>query len=585
MTRFILLSMSLIIAATGLSFAEDTQREPSFYEFADWNHRHPDEDTDIDMYKHHWHNSHLHIGHGGFIEREYLFPGDPMNPKKQGAVLKYIKALNHGTLEAHCITQPTKHEKEQVFVFIIKGDGFVESGGKQYPFTDGSSVFIPAGIDYSFTNTTDVSVQTVIVVEEIAEGFVPLTEIQTGNYHDSIPAKGNHMHWANIWRAIGTKVKFSNPMGLGIVEMAPMELAQPHVHSEGTEEIWCKVGGGDNLLMFGNRLRWHREGEAYLIPPNNKVPHMGMNISDEKAVWLYLGNRYDDSAAAREKAKEIGQTASFEEFAFWNHRHPEVDANINLYMHDWRDSKSFTGHGGFIEQPVLIPGDPTDPARSGAVLKYIKAYNHGILPMGAETEPTKHKKEQAVFIIESGEGRVEAGGKSEEIMHGSGVFIPAELEYKFVNTGKEPLQTVIIVEEIGKDFEPIKEMKVGNYYRSRAGSGMHWAHIGRGIISGAKYYNPMGIAVVSIDAFDMAQPHVHEANTEEIWYQFRGRSLAFFGNTLQWMEQGTAFLVPPDARSVQCSINPSDEPTMFIYFGNRRDRSLPGNEHKRIEGK
>ncbi|MFC1606713.1 hypothetical protein ACFL47_01985 [Candidatus Latescibacterota bacterium] len=52
------------------------------------------------------------------------------------------------------------------------------------------------------------------------------------------------------------------------------------------------------------------------------------------------------------------------------------------------------------------------------------------------------------------------------------------------------------------------------------------------------------------------------------------------GITLQWMNQEEAFLVPPDRWSVQCSINPSDEPIMFIYFGNRRDRRLPGNEHK-----
>ena len=582
MQKFIIAFLAALLLAGATAFSEDTQREPSFYEFSDWNHRYPDEDTDIDMYKRNWHDSHLSIGHGGFIEREYLFPGDSLNPQKQGAVLKYLKAYNHGTLEAHCITQKTTDEKEQVFFFIIRGEGFVESKGRKYEFRDGSGIFVPAAVEYSFHNSTDKPVEAIIVVEEIADGFEPLTEIQTGNYHDSTPSAGNHMHWANIWRSIGTKAKFSNPLGLGVVEIKPMEIAQPHVHSEGTEEIWCKISG-DNLLMFGNRLRWHREGEAYLIPPNGKVPHMAMNISDEMGVWLYLGNRHDDSKANREAAKKIGKAASFDEFAFWNHRHPEEDANINLYMHDWRDSKATTGHGGFVEQPVLTKGEPTDPKMSGAVLKYIKAYNHGILAPNSSTESTKHAREQVAFIIESGTGLVEAGGKSEEIRHGSGVFIPAGLEYRFVNNSGAPLEAVIIVEEIDDKFKPITEMKVGNYATSRAGSGFHWAHIGRGIFRGAKFYNPINIAVVSIDAFDMAQPHIHEANTEEIWYQFRGRSLAFFGNTLQWMEQGTAYLVPPDGRSVQCSINPSDEPTMFIYFGNRRDTRLPGNEHKRIE--
>ena len=583
MSKFIIGVFALLLFTGAVAVAEDTQRVPSFHEFADWNHRHPDEDIDIDLYKRHWHDSHLSIGHGGFVERAYLLPGDPLNPSKHGAVLKYLKAYNHGTLEAHIKTAVTTHEKEQVFFFVIRGEGTVESKGVTHNFTAGTSVFVPANVEYSFTNTTDKHAELIIIVEEITDGFVPLTEIQTGNYHDSTPSVGNHMHWSNIWRETKTKVKFANPMGIGIVEVDPMEVVQPHVHAPGTEEIWCKIAGGDNLLMFGNRLRWHREGEAYLIPPNNKVPHMGINGStDEKAVWLYLGNRHDDSKANRAEGEKLGKGASFHEFAYWNHRHAE-DANINLYMHDWRDSKSVIGHGGFVEQPVLTKGDPTDPKSSGAVLKYIKAYNHGILAPETSTTPTMHKREQLAFIIESGTGIVEAGGKREEIRHGSGVFIPAGLEYKFTNTSKSPLQTVIIVEEIGDDFEPITEMKVGNYSASRAGSGMHWAHIGRGIFRGAKFYNPMGIAVVSIDPFDIAQPHIHEANCEEIWYQFRGKSLAFFGNTLQWMAQGTAFLVPPDARSIQCSINPSDEPTMFIYFGNRRDRSLPGNEHKRIE--
>ena len=560
------------------SHGEDTQREPSFYEFSSWNHRYPDEDTNIDLYMRHWRDSHIHVGHGGFIEREYLFPGDPLDPPKPGAVLKYLKAYNHGTLEARCITSPTKHDKEQVFFFIIRGEGTVESGGGSTAFTDGSGVFVPAGIEYRFHNTTDGPVEAVIIVEEISPGFEPLGGVLVGNYRDSTPRKGGH--WAHIWRTVLPGMKFSNPIGIGVTFIDPFDIAQPHVHSPGTEEIWTKISG-DSLLLFGNRLRTQHEGEAFLIPPNGKVPHMSINHTDKPQMWLYLGNRHDNTDP--EDSKKLGAAASFDEFAPWSRRNPEIDANIRLYMHNWRDSKRTKGHGGFIEYPVLTPGDPTGPKMSGAVLKYIKAYNHGTLPGGRSTEVTVHPREQVMFVVESGTARVDAGGKSELIEGGSGVFIPAGLEYRFINTSSDPLETVIIVEETGEGFEPISEMKVGNYHSSRPDAGFHWAHIGRGLISGAKYYNPINLAVVSIDAFDIAQPHIHNENTEEIWYQYRGRSLAFFGNTLHWMKQGEAFLVPPDGRSVQCSINPSDDPIMFIYFGNRRDTRLPGNEHKRIE--
>ncbi len=52
---------------------------------------------------------------------------------------------------------------------------------------------------------------------------------------------------------------------------------------------------------------------------------------------------------------------------------------------------------------------------------------------------------------------------------------------------------------------------------------MHWAHIGRGFgwDTAPKFANPMGFAIVSIDKFDIAQPHVHGPGCEEVWCQSR----------------------------------------------------------------
>ena len=266
---------------------------------------------------------------------------------------------------------------------------------------------------------------------------------------------------------------------------------------------------------------------------------------------------------------------SFFELDDYNHRYPETDTNVEMYMHSYLDSPIHRGsvrHGGWIEREYLFPGDPANPDRPGAVLKYIKAYNHGKLDPDSWTQKTTHEKEQVFFYITRGEGRVEAGGKSADLSEGTGVFIPAGLEYQFFNTCKEHfLEAVIVVEDIPDDFEPLKEMKTGSYKDHMPRAGMHWAHIGRGIVDGVKFANPMGLAIVSVDAMDMAQPHLHGPACEEIWCQLKGDSLLLFGNRLFVQRVGTAFLIPPNFRVPHSSINHTDEPMQWLYLGNRHD--------------
>jgi len=266
---------------------------------------------------------------------------------------------------------------------------------------------------------------------------------------------------------------------------------------------------------------------------------------------------------------------SYFELDDYNHRYPETDTNIDLYLRSYKNSPVYRGsvrHGGWIEREYLSPGDPTNPHKPGAVLKYIKAYNHGRLDADTWTQKTKHDKEQVFFYITKGVGRVEAGGKQADLSEGTGVFIPAGLEYQFFNTcTKYSLEAIIVVEEITEGFEPLKEMKTGSYKDHMPRAGMHWAHIGRGIVDGVKFSNPMGIAVVSVDAFDMAQPHLHGPGCEEIWCQLKGDSLLLFGNQLRKQEVGMAFLIPPNFAVPHSSINHTDEPMQWLYLGNRHD--------------
>lgn len=293
MKKILVVTITLFTVLSSFAFGQD--KAPSYFEMDDYNHRYPETDTNIDLYLRSWKDSPVYRGsvlHGGWIERPYLTPGDPLNPPRPGAVLKYIKSYNHGRLDANSKTQKTSHEKEQVFFYITKGEGRVEAGGRTIEISEGSGVFIPARLEYQFFNDSDLSMEAVIVAEEITDDFEPAEEIATGSYHNSRPGAG--MHWAHIGRGIfqGGSPRFQNPVGFSVVSVDAWDMAQPHIHGPGVEEIWCQLKG-DSLLMFGNQLRLQRVGMAFLIPPNFKIPHSSINGTDEPMQWLYMGNRHD----------------------------------------------------------------------------------------------------------------------------------------------------------------------------------------------------------------------------------------------------------------------------------------------------
>jgi mannose-6-phosphate isomerase-like protein (cupin superfamily) len=250
-------------------------------------------------------------------------------------------------------------------------------------------------------------------------------------------------------------------------------------------------------------------------------------------------------------------------------RHPGIDTDVFLYINHWRNSTPLEDHGGLVERDILTRGDPLHPVRKGAVLKYVKAYRRAVLEPRTNTAPVKPAGEQFFFYISSGRGRVEAGGKSAGLEEGSAVFIPAGREYRLLNPFADPLEMVLVIEETAPRFVPNTEVSVGSWSGSQPVYGTHWAHIAHPFIYDVepKFSNPMGFVIISIDGFDIAQPHTHGLGIEEVWLQLRGRSLLFFGNRLLWQEPGEAFLIPPNNKVPHASINHSEEPMLWLFMG------------------
>jgi mannose-6-phosphate isomerase-like protein (cupin superfamily) len=267
-----------------------TQTEPSYREDAEGNRRHPDLDTDVSLYINHWRNSLSHEGHGGLIEREILTRGDPFRPTRKGAVLRFLKTYSRAELRPGSSTKEYKDDHEQAFFFALGGRGSITSDGKTVELEEGTAVVVPAGIAYRINNPTDKPLELFLAAEETPAGFIPNKAISVGNYRDSQPIVG--AHWAHIARpfAYDVEPKFANPMGFVVVSIDPLDIAQPHTHPEAAEEIWLQVKG-HSLLFFGNRLLRQEPGEAFLVPPNNKVPHSSINPDGEPQLWLFFGCR------------------------------------------------------------------------------------------------------------------------------------------------------------------------------------------------------------------------------------------------------------------------------------------------------
>jgi mannose-6-phosphate isomerase-like protein (cupin superfamily) len=271
--------------------AQDKRLIPSYDEESEYIRDHPEVDIDVYPYVNTWKNSPVSTGHGGFAEQAIFTRGNALNPQSKGAVLTYLKAFNHGFLYGNEKTQATGHDKEQVIFYIMQGTGYIEAGGKKAYIREGTGIFIPAGLKYSFTNTSGMALEVVIIVEEIPDSFKPVKEMVVKKYYDATPG---YCCWAyTIYSLFGKNDGLAEPMGIAVVTIEHYGMGSPHYHVRGCEEIWLKLKGDENPLMLGKKLLRQNIGDAFLPPPNGLVPHSVINPGETEMAWLYVGNRHD----------------------------------------------------------------------------------------------------------------------------------------------------------------------------------------------------------------------------------------------------------------------------------------------------
>ena len=255
---------------------------------------------------------------------------------------------------------------------------------------------------------------------------------------------------------------------------------------------------------------------------------------------------------------------------------PGKDADIDMYMGNWRESMPHHTHGSLVERNILTQGKSIKPQTKGSVLEYVNRFTYASLDVGASTVSTNLEGEQEILFILSGQGTITAGKKITDLFKGITILVPANLNFTLENTGAEKLTMYLVNEPIPEGFRPNDELLVRNENKLPVvTTTVHWCHIDRTLfttqdgLGTIEYVTTCGIAPMTI-----GHPHSHGKGTEEIWTVINGENIAFLGKQIRRQLPGMAYMIPPDGNTPHSNINTTEEELKFFYFARYRDHEV-----------
>ncbi len=134
---------------------------------------------------------------------------------------------------------------------------------------------------------------------------------------------------------------------------------------------------------------------------------------------------------------------------------------IDLYFNDWHSSTPRTTMGSLEERDIFTRGDPQNPPKKGAVLRFINSYDYATLAPHASTKTTRLEGQQQIYFVASGQGSATAAGQQTvDLYRNIAVLMPANLAFTLKNTGDEPLAMYVINEPTPPGFRPNSAMLV-----------------------------------------------------------------------------------------------------------------------------
>jgi mannose-6-phosphate isomerase-like protein (cupin superfamily) len=236
------------------------------------------------------------------------------------------------------------------------------------------------------------------------------------------------------------------------------------------------------------------------------------------------------------------------------------NAYVDMYFADWHGSKPQT-IGPVTEYTVFTKGDPMKPTTKGAILRYVDSYVFATLAPGASSPSVTLSGKQRVYYFTSGTGTISAGGDSVPVSINIAVLVPANLPFTIKNTGTDPLGAYVITEPTPSGFQPGTKLVAKDEKSTPISTAaQEWSRIVRPLFTSSDGLATISsVETVTLDDLTITRPFTGTMpNTEHLWMELSGTSIAFIGPYLRRQTPGMAYEHPPDNLAPTASVNYSE---------------------------
>jgi len=252
----------------------------------------PEKDPDIDMFIGSWKESIPYNTHGSITERAILTKceGDPLWPRRKGAVLTQTNRFSRAHIDPFAATTPTTLDGEQEVFYIVSGKGLITAGNTTAELKNGVFALVPEGLEFTIRSTSEELLVMYLINEPVPEGFTPRKDLLIKD-EKNMPYRNQgylNVHWSHNGKNVfTTKDGLATLKSVNLLIFNAMTIGQPHSHGNGGEEVWAVIEG-TNLAFLGKEIRWQPPGTAYKIPPTGYTPHSNINSTEERILFLYF---------------------------------------------------------------------------------------------------------------------------------------------------------------------------------------------------------------------------------------------------------------------------------------------------------
>lgn len=228
------------------------------------------------------------------LKRTILEQGDPLRPGANGQVMRHYKEIAVATVQPGETTSLGKSDSQMIF-YVEEGQARLDDGKSFWELKPGFLALAPPGVGHRFRVIGDKPLKMLTVEIPVEPGVAPKTAMVVRDVERMAMTERN-VHWNNFAKyvLVGERDGLFPGDRVYLVYMAPMTIAGPHAHTPEQDEVWIKATPGRSLLQVGSEIRWWKQNQGMMAPPNGQTVHAAYNLGEERQAWLYIARLNPD---------------------------------------------------------------------------------------------------------------------------------------------------------------------------------------------------------------------------------------------------------------------------------------------------